>query len=69
MNHLQQLYKSSNNLNNNLCGKLVSLLESRIAFDERFKDTSGPFFIPNFNLLSCELDHFTFQVLYLVILY
>ena len=47
-------------VNNKLCGKLVSSLESPIAFDERFKVTSVPFFIPDFNLLSCELDYFTF---------
>ena len=29
--------------NNNLCGKLVSLLESPIAFDERIKVTSVTF--------------------------
>ena len=29
--------------NNNLCGKLVWLLESPIAFDERIKVTSVPF--------------------------
>ena len=41
----------------NLCGKLDSkLLQFR-------------FFIPDFNLLSCKLDNFTFKVLYWVILY
>ena len=28
------------------------------------KVTLGAFFIPDFNLLSCELDNFTFKVLY-----
>ena len=54
--------------NNNLCGKLFSLLESTTTFDEIFKVTSAPFFIPDFNLLSCELDNLTFKVLYWVIL-
>ena len=48
----------------NLCGKLASSLELPITFDERFKVTSVLFFIPDFNLLSCELDNFTFKVLY-----
>ena len=58
-------------VNNNLCGKLVSSLELSIKFYERFKVTLVLFFffIADFNLLSCELDHFTFKVLYLVILY
>ena len=44
---------------NNLCGKLVSPLKSPTTFNERFKVTPIPFFIPYFNLLSCELDNFT----------
>ena len=56
-------------VNNNLCRKLVSSLELPTTFDESFKVTSVPFFIHNFNLLSCELDNFKFQVLYWVILY
>ena len=57
-------------VNNNLCGKLVSSLELSIKFYERFKVTLVLFFfIADFNLLSCGLDHFTFKVLYLVILY
>ena len=39
-----------------------------ITLDEKFKATSMPFFIPDFNLLSCELDNFTFKLLYSVIL-
>ena len=39
-------------VNNSLCGKLVPLLELPLTFDERFKNTSVPFFIPDFNLLS-----------------
>ena len=49
-------------VNNNLSGKLVSSLETLITFDERFKVTSVPFFIPDFNLLSCELENFTFKL-------
>ena len=55
-------------VNNNLCGKLVSSLELPIKFDERFKVTSVPFFNADFNLLNCELDNFTFNVLYCGIL-
>ena len=51
-------------VNTNLWGKLFSSLESPRTFDESFKVTSVPFFIPDFNLLSCELDNFTFKVLY-----
>ena len=51
------------------CRKLVLSLEFPIKFDERFKVTSVQFFIPDFNLLSCELDNFTIKVLYSVILY
>ena len=48
-------------VNNNLGGKLVLSLESRILFDERIKVTWVKVFIPDFN--------FTVKVLYLVILY
>ena len=44
-------------VNNNLCGKLLSWLESLTTFDESFKVTSVPSFIADFNLLSCELDN------------
>ena len=56
-------------VNNNLCGKLFSSLESPATFDEEFKVTSVPIFIAGINLLSCELDDFTFNVLYWMILY
>ena len=36
-------------VNNELSGKLSPLLQSPIAFAKRFKLTSAPFFIPNFN--------------------
>ena len=39
------------------------------TIDERFRATSVPFFIPDFNLLFWKLDNFTFKVLYWVILY
>ena len=51
-------------VNNNLCGKLFSTLESPVTFDQSFNVTSVSFFIPDFNLLCCELDNFTFKVLY-----
>ena len=56
-------------VNNNLCGKLLSSLKPPTTFDESFKVIPVPFFIPDFNLLSCELDNFTFKVLYWVNLY
>ena len=51
-------------VNNNLYEKLFSLLESPTTCDESFKVTSVPFFILDFNLLSCKLDNVTFEVLY-----
>ena len=62
-----QLFKTCVLVNNNLWGKLFSSLESPTIFDERFKVASVPFFIADFNLLSCKLDNFTFNVLYWVI--
>ena len=56
-------------VSNNLCRKLFSSLELPTTFDESFKVTSVPSFIPNFNLLSCELDNFMLRVLHSVILY
>ena len=47
-------------VNNNLCGKLISSLESPVTFDERFKATSVIFFIS----FIPELDNFTFTLLY-----
>ena len=46
-----------------LYGELVSSLEFLVYLIGRFKDTSNPFFIPGINLLSYELDNFTFNVL------
>ena len=54
-------------VNNNLCGKLVSL--SLIIFDDNLKTTSILFFIADLILLICEFDNFTFKLLYCVILY
>ena len=63
-----QIFETCVSVNNNFCGKLISLLEFPIKFDERFKVASVPFFIPNFSFLSCELDSFTFKVWYWVVL-
>ena len=60
-----QISETCVSVNNNLCEKLVSSLELPIRFDERFKVTSVPFFIAEFNLLSWELENFTFKVLHL----
>ena len=58
-------------VNNNWCKKIFSSLESPATFDERSEVTPIPFFIPDFNLLSCKLENFTFNVIniYWVILY
>ena len=51
MNHLQNflnfliIFFNVNLFNNNLCGKLVSLLELPIKFDERLKVTSVSFLL------------------------
>ena len=52
-----------------LCRKLFPLLESPTIFVEVFKATSVPFFIPDSNFLSSELDNYLFKVSYWVILY
>ena len=59
-----QTYENCALVNKNLCGKLFPSLEWPTIFDECFKVTSVPFFIPDFNLLSCKLDNFTFNLLY-----
>ena len=56
-------------VNNNLCRKLVPTLALPITFDQRFKVTSAPMYIPYSSLLSCELDNFMSKVSYCVILY
>ena len=40
----------------------------KISFNitEIFKVTRAPFFIPDLNLMSCELDNFAFKLLYQV---
>ena len=48
--------------------KKILCKELPIKFDKRFKVTSVSSFIPDFNLLSCDLDSFTFKVFYWVIL-
>ena len=42
--------------------ELVSLLESPIMFDERFRVTSVAFFVANLNFLNWELDNLTFKL-------
>ena len=41
-------HKTSLSVNNYLCEKLISSFESPITFNERFKVSSVPFFIPDF---------------------
>ena len=64
MSHLQKLfeYLKRVSVNNELCEKLISSLELPVKFDERFRLSS--IFIAEFELLSCELDNYTFNVLY-----
>ena len=67
MNYSQKLYETSKLLvlvNNILFGKLFLSLELPITFDGRFKVTLVRFFIPDCNLLSCELDNFMFKGLH-----
>ena len=58
-----RIFETFVSVNNSLLEKLVSSLEFPVKFDERFKVTSVPFFILDFNILSWELDNFTFKVL------
>ena len=60
MNYLKKLYEACVLVNNSLYRKLVSSLESKTAFDEI---TMVQFFIPDFNILICQLENFTFKVL------
>ena len=56
MNHLQKCYEASKLVvlvNNNLCEKLFSSLESPTTSDYNFKVTSAQFSVPDFNLSSC----------------
>ena len=53
-------------VNDNWCGKLFSLLESPVTFDESVKVRSVSCFIPDFKLLSCELENVTFKDIIIV---
>ena len=69
MNHLQKLFESLKpvtcvSVNSNSFGKLVSSSKFLIKLGEQFQVTLVPLFIPDFNLLSCELDNVAFNVLY-----
>ena len=59
-----QSFKTCLSASNNLYGTLALALESSITFHKKFKVTLVPCFIPDFNLLSCELNNFTFKLLY-----
>ena len=66
MNYLQRLFealKLVHLVNNNFCEKLFSLLELPTTFEEMLTVTSVSLSIPDFNLLSYELDNFTLIVL------
>ena len=47
-----RIFETYLSVKNNLWGKVVSLLELRLKFDERFKGTPFQFLIPDINLLS-----------------
>ena len=57
-------------VNNNLCGKLISSSELPITADQRFNVISVPFFIPDFNLLSCDLTilHLKYYMSYFMLI-
>ena len=59
-----RIFETCLSVDNNLSEKLVSSLKFPIQFDKRFKVTSVTFSMADFNLLSFELDSFTFSVLY-----
>ena len=59
-NYLEKPYEACVLVNNSLSRKLVSSLESQTTFDEI---TMVQFFIPDFNILICQLENSTFKVL------
>ena len=50
-------------VNRNLCGKLVLSLKLQIRFYGKFKIAMVPFFIPDFDLISCGRQNFSFTLL------
>ena len=52
-------------VNKKLCGKLFLSSESPTTFDESFRVTSVPFFIPDFNLLRWVLDKCYIEAFYI----
>ena len=50
-----RIFETCLSINNNLWGKLVSSLESRIIFGDNLKTTYASFFIAEINLFNCEL--------------
>ena len=52
-------------VNKNLCGKLFLSSESPTTFDESFRVTLVPFFIPDFNLLRWVLDKCYIEAFYI----
>ena len=51
-------------LSNNLCRKLVSSLVLPIIFHDSFRVIPASIFVDDFNILSYELDNFTFTLLF-----
>ena len=53
-----RIFETCASVANNLCGKLVPSLEFLIKFHERFKVTSIPFSIADFNLFKLWIRQF-----------
>ena len=53
-----QSFETSVIINNNLCVKLFSSLESLLTFGKSFKVSLVSLLVPDFNLLSCKLGNF-----------
>ena len=56
-----RIFENCELVTNNLRGTLFSSLELTKTFDESFKVTSVPFFIPNINLLKCYIESFSIK--------
>ena len=60
MNYLESFYKVSKFIN-----ELITIEKNPANHSQKnIKDISVQVFIPDFNLLSCDFDNFTFKLLY-----
>ena len=55
-------------VNSNLYGKISLIVGIFSQFGWKIQSHFGIFFIPDLNFFSCELENFTFKVLYLVVI-